>query len=99
MQRAAERLLCHDEPAAPQSVSFDETGNGLGGTFDRQGYVHCRPFSFSRGDRVTAFAFSDIVWAADIDPFPQHSMFLFYFTPTDRCAHTPIHHRLSPHDI
>ena len=76
-----QRVLCRDDADVATHLVLPERGDGLGGTFDRQGRVICSPFAFAAGETVTVFAFSRPRWARTIDPFPQHAMLLFYYVP------------------
>lgn len=81
LELAGKRLLCHDDEHVPTSVVLSETGDGLGGHFDRQGSIVCAPFHFRAGEKVTAFSFVSPNWAKDLQVFPQHTMLFLLFTP------------------
>ena len=80
------RLLCYDDPSQPSFVVNPESGDGLGGTFDRNGRLVCDEFDFAAGENLTAVYLSRPVWAAGLTPFPQHAQLAFYYTP-DADAH------------
>ena len=48
------RLLCYDDPSQPSFVVNPESGDGLGGTFDRNGRLVCDEFDFAAGENLTA---------------------------------------------
>lgn len=87
LDRAGSRVLCHDRPEVPTFVNLTEKGDGYGGVFDRQGSLECKPFSFIRGDIVTAFSFSTPIWAAKVNPFPQHTLLFSYVRSFDAARH------------
>merc|ERR1711972_1100265 len=74
LKKAGSSVLCHDDPEVPSFVTLD-------GHFDRQGSIFCKAFSFAKGDTVTVFSFSTPVWAADMNPFPQHTIMFAYYRP------------------
>ena len=88
LELAGARALCYDDEHVPTSVTFNETGDGIGGRFDRQGAIVCEPFRFQAGERVTAFSFVSPNWAQDLKVFPQHTMLFLMFRP-DPTAHDP----------
>ena len=89
LERAGASLLCHDDERQPTSFAINETGDGLGGHFDRQGATVCEPFSFRADEKVTAFSFVNPNWALDLKVFSQHTMLFLLFTPDPAAAEPP----------
>jgi len=81
LEKAGNQTLCRDRPEISNYESFKETGDGYGGNFDRPGSMKCAPFSFTKGDVVTVFSFSKPVWAAHVNPFPQHTILFGQYRP------------------
>ena len=94
--RADGSLLCSNDASEPTFVRRPESGDGMGGFFDRQGRFECEPFAFGAGELVTVLYFNRPLWATHLRVFPQHALIFIFYTPLDG-SRAPLDSMVSPH--
>jgi len=75
---AARLLLCRDDDTADSVLQLQPQRGGLGGYHDRQGRLVCDSTARLDARQYTVLAFSDVLYGAQVDPFPQHTMIFLY---------------------